>query len=57
MKMTTANFKPTNETERMMATLPKVCTCNMCTVSKNVALETLGKKRFNAICKILDIAI
>lgn len=50
-------FTPANETEKLLTTLPKECTCHMCETSKKDAILQLGEKRFLEICKILKIYI
>jgi hypothetical protein len=49
------NFIPANNSEKLLATLPKECSCHMCETAKKEAMYDLGKKRFYEICKILNI--
>ena len=51
-----STFTPVNSTEKTLTILPKECSCNMCQSIKKDALNTLGTKRFNEVCKILKIA-
>jgi len=55
--MTATHFTPVNTTERLLAALPKECSCNMCQASKKNAKQELGQKRFQEICKLLKICI
>lgn len=55
--MKTIQFTPANETEKLLSILPKECTCHMCEASKKSAITKLGEKRFQEICKILNIYI
>lgn len=53
--MKATNFTPANDSEKLLALLPKECSCHMCKVSKKEAMEHLGEKRFYEICKLLKI--
>lgn len=53
--MKTTNFTPKNNSEKLLATLPKECSCHMCTASKKEAKNELGERRFNEVCKLLNI--
>jgi len=55
--MKAIQFSPANEAEKVLTLLPKECSCNMCSISKQDAMVQLGEKRFKKICKILDIYI
>lgn len=53
--MKTIQFTPANETEKLLTVLPKECTCHMCETSKKDAIQHLGMKRFQEVCKLLKI--
>ncbi len=54
--MITANFTPSNNTEKMLTVMPKKCNCPMCRSTKQKAEQELGKKRYKEIVKILGFA-
>lgn len=51
------NFIPANSMEKMLASLPKKCSCQMCVASKKNVIQALGEKRFKELCKLLKIYI
>lgn len=51
----TINFTPANNSEKLLATLPKECSCHMCKASKVEAKNQLGERRYNEVCKLLNI--
>lgn len=53
--MKTTNFTPANSSEKLLSTLPKECSCDMCKASKLQAKNDLGQKRYIKVCDLLSI--
>jgi hypothetical protein len=49
-------FKPQNQNERLLMSMPLDCQCNACKDTRKHLEKELGKKKFNDLNKLLESA-
>ena len=54
--MTSSNFTPVNNTEKMLFIMPKNCNCPICQATKQKAQEEMGSSKYKKLAKQLGIA-
>jgi len=51
MKENNFNNEPKSNAERMLFVLPKSCSCNTCTETKNYVKNEIGESSYRSLCK------